>query len=293
MKIIQSKQAPLKKITFPTPDHHSYHTISICSFEDKALIICVSTQVGCKEDCSFCATGSSPFIRNLTIEEMEQQYLLGFTNMTDYEEITKYDLLCIILEGMGEASHNINNTLNAFKNVYAGFSNLFGRIAFRISSAGNIDFVMQYKSFIKKYQNILNRVTFQAQLSLHSPFEHERRWLMPSVSKRNRLIDTIREFHQLSDFLDSTLVCNYMLLDFPQGGCNYTDRHLHEIMSLLNHKRVEIKLTTYSETDRGFSSPDEAKFEEVKAFFLKSGFKTKVKKLLGNDICGACGMLHH
>jgi 23S rRNA (adenine2503-C2)-methyltransferase len=293
VKVLQSGQAPLKKIIFDSADNYSYHTVSMYSAEQAALIVCASSQIGCTEDCSFCATGSFPFIRNLNVDEMKQQYLLGLESMSSYTETNNLDLLCIILEGMGEASHNIDNSLRAFGYVFADLSDRFDRIVFRISSAGNINFIKKFRRFIASNSDILDHVSFQVQLSLHSPFEHERSWLMPSVSKKNRLQDILREFHLLSEFLGNTLVCNYMLLNFPQGGCNYTDRHLHEIVKLLDPQRVEIKLTTYSETNRGFSSPDESTFDTIKAFFIRSSFQTKVRTLIGNDIRGACGMLHY
>jgi adenine C2-methylase RlmN of 23S rRNA A2503 and tRNA A37 len=232
-------------------------------------------------------------VRNLSCEEMKYQYIFGMEYMNAYFKGPRPRLLCIILEGMGEASHNIENCLEAFKGSYHQLTRNFDRIVFRISSAGNIDFIDRFGQFVSKHLNVLERASFQCQLSLHSPFEWERRWLMPSISKKNSLKDIMKEFNLLSGFLANDLICNYMLMNFPQGGCNYTDCHLREMTKLLDQKRIELKLTPYSETEKGFSSPDRSKFAIVQEFFAKRGFRAKVKSLIGNDIRSACGMLHY
>ncbi|HEV3038961.1 MAG TPA: hypothetical protein VHA33_14380 [Candidatus Angelobacter sp.] len=250
----------------------------------------MSTQVGCTEDCSFCATGRFGFQRNLTAGEMERQYLLA---LTDYPAGHLCTTLCILTEGMGEVSHNIDNALKALQAAYPLLARKFQRIVFRISSAGNTRFIGRYMEHVARNGPALPKVEHHVQLSLHTPFEAERRELMSSISRREALSSIVSEFSRLGAFLRRVVVCNYMLLDLPEGRCNYTQRHLDELVRLLAPESFEIKLTRVVDTGSGLGSPDASVFQTVRQFLASHGFRVKVRDLMGSEIRAACGMLHY
>jgi len=293
IKLIRSKQSPLIKIISEDPGGSLFHTVSMYDPKQDALITCASTQIGCVEDCTFCATGAFPFIRNLTIEEMKHQYTLGIGCLKKFQLKNHPAALCILLEGMGEPTYNIKNSLIAFKEIYPDILYKFNRIIFRISTSGNIGFITELKEIIRDNPEFVTNNYLQMQLSLHSPFDRERRWLMPSASANHSIKEILSGLYPLCDLLGSKLICNYMLLDFPVDGCNYSIDHLNEIIRLLDNKKVEIKLTTYSETSKNFISPAPYIFEDIKSYFVEYGYKIKIKTLLGKDVQASCGMLHY
>ena len=291
--IEESRQDSLKKIVFSRESNQCYYTVSFYDEEDNSVNICASTQIGCVEKCSFCATADHPFIGNLTVNEMVEQYKLGVNCLEDYRKEKNSRLLYIILEGMGEPSYNINNCLSAFSRVHPDLSEDFDRMVFRVSTIGNPKLISPYKKYIQNNSKILSNVQYQFQLSLHTPLDREREILIPIISRKHRIKEIFSSFYDLSDFFGLKLKCNYLLLNFPWGENNYSYEHLDELVRIIEPEKTRIKLTQYSETDKGFSSPDLVIYEQVKEFLESHGIQTKIRRLLGNDLNAACGMLHY
>lgn len=281
----------VRKVTFVDGSGRMHDTVLFHYPDVDSVVACVSTQVGCTEDCSFCATGRFGFLRNLTFGEMERQYLLALTEQ--HPPGHRSTTLCILTEGMGEVSNNIENTLCALRAAYPLLVGKFERIIFRVSSAGNTHFIERYVEHVARHAPVLPRVEHHAQLSLHTPFEEERRELMPSVSRRETLSSIVSEFSRLGAFLRRVVVCNYMLLNLSETRCNYTQRHLDEVVRLLAPESFEIKLTRVVDIGSGLSSPAPHVFQEVREFLLNRGFRVKVRELVGAGIQSACGMLHY
>lgn len=84
-----------------------------------------------------------------------------------------------------------------------------------------------------------------------------------------------------------------MLLKYPDGTNNFSEKYLKKLSQILNPKSTQIKLTKYSDTGKGFSSPDKTVFSNVQNFLISKGFEVEIRELLGQDINAACGMLHY
>jgi 23S rRNA (adenine2503-C2)-methyltransferase len=290
LDVLVTEDENTRKVTFIDGAKRLHHAVLFYHPDVDSLVVCVSTQVGCTEDCSFCVTGRFGFLRNLKAAEMERQYLLA---LTDYPVGHVCTTLCILTEGMGEVSHNIDNTLQALQASYPLLAHKFERIVFRVSSAGNTRFIGRYMEHVARNGPALPKIEHHVQLSLHTPFEAERRMLMSSISRREALSDIVSEFLRLGTFLRRIVVCNYMLLDMPGGGCNYTERHLDELVRLLDPESFEIKLTRVVDTGSGLRSPDNPIFDSVRQFLASHGFRVKLRDLMGSEIRAACGMLHY
>ena len=292
-RIITSKIDLAKKIIFGGDSRGSFSTVSFYDLDDNSVNICVSSQVGCVERCAFCATGDAPFVRNLSLDDIVEQLSEGVRVMQDLAEEKDPRILYIIFEGMGEATFNLGNCLNGFKQFYDSGDNIFKNIAFRISTAGNPDFIEPYKSFIERNREHMGNVRFQFQLSLHSPFDDERSQIIPYLGKKYPIEDTTRKMQELADYLGTKLKFNYMLLNFPKGGTNYTNRHQEALAELAVRRNARIKLTKYSDTGKGFSSPGDSAYASVKSFLESRGIRVSLRPLFGSDIQAACGMLDY
>lgn len=289
-KILHSNLDPLKKIIW-SEDGKFFYTVSFYDSLDNSINICVSSQIGCTERCVFCATASYPFIKNLDRKAMEKQYLSGLKVMDGFKRKHNTRNLFIILEGMGEPSRNLDNCFNALKNIYPKIEKEFDKTVFKISTIGYIGLTDKYIRFIKENAKYLPKIKFSFQLSLHSPFDEERHILIPTICGETKEI--IKGFYKLSDFLGDKLLCNYMLLNYPDSKTNYSSDHLKELIKITIPSKTIIKLTSYSETGKGFSSPNTKVFQNVKKILEKKGVEVELRKLLGSDIDAACGMLHY
>ena len=123
--------------------------------------------------------------------------------------------------------------------------------------------------------------------------DEERRKLVPNNAHKTDLKTLVAEFGKLAQFLNMKLKCNYLLINYPWGGGNYDAEHLEALTQLLDPETSRIKLTSYSETGKGYTSPDPEKFEEIGEWLRARGYEVQIKKLLGSDIFAACGMLHY
>lgn len=290
--VLQSKETSLRKIIFQQEDGPNYYSILFNYPNDNSTILCASSQIGCVEDCTFCATGKYPFIKNLSIEQMKKQYRLVI-EQNKINSLANRESLYLIIEGMGEPSYNLDTCLTAFSETYSKLAKRFKQIAFRISTIGNPNLIEKYMVFINEHSEVMRKVKFQIQISLHTPFDGERKYLMPSVSKKYPLQEVIKNFYLLSDFLGNKLKFNYILLNYPNGRCNYSEIHLEELVKILDPAKTRIKLSNYSDTKCSFSSPEDNVYIKVKTFLEQRGIQTHIRKIVGQDLNAACGMLHY
>lgn len=293
MNILESKVDPLKKIIYGG-DCHFYTVTFFPKKIQNTLIVCISSQVGCMEKCLFCATGNHKFIRNLTSEEIYNEIIDGIECNDSYIRENNIKYLQIAFEGMGEAYHNIVNCFSGFVSAYPVLSNKFEKIVLRISSVGNVALVEEYKSFVKEHSYMEQNVEFEIKFSLHTPFDSERKYLFPSVSNQLSIKSVIEEFYKLSDYLNSKLICNYVLFQYPSGENNYTTEHFEELSRILIPEKTKILLGYYADTNRGFEAPDETTYIYYRNLLKeKYNVETEIVKLLGRDVNAACGMLNY
>lgn len=228
-------------------------------------------------------------------EEIKDELIIGLKLIKELtSNITKDKQLSIIFEGMGEASYNLDHCFSAFREMFDTFNNDFKNIVVRVSSVGNVELYKKYLNLIDADIHIKNHVKFEVKLSLHTPFDEERLMLTPNISSRYSLDTILETFYKLSDKLETKLICNYVLFNYPDGGNNYSANHLTRLSQIINPEKTKIILSSYSDTKTGFM---QAKKEEYFNFFYHLNFKcnieTQLQELLGSDVNAACGMLHY
>lgn len=296
MEVLVSKKNPLIKIIYGNTI--KYYSVSFFTNENNEnnLIICISTQIGCMEKCAFCATGANPFVKNLTSEEIFRQVSdsLDIMKKTSIYENYLPSKIYVIFEGMGEASNNIINVLNATKQIYEMLQKENKKIIFRFSSVGNVYMKQAMINFFEENQYLKNSIKIEIKLSLHSPYNEERIFLCPNVSKKYSLKEIVYNFQELSKYFGTHLICNYMLLIYPNGLNNFTKKHLDELARVTSGYKSVVWLTKYSETDKNFKSPSDEKYIEVYEYLYNyKHLKPIIIELLGEDVGAACGMLDY
>lgn len=294
-KILSSQIDPLKKAIFFEDGKEKYYCIAFYEAADNDCIICVSSQIGCPENCKFCATAKQQFVRNLSQEEIKNELQIGLELIKEIVPGSLNDKqISIIFEGMGEASYNIDNCIGAFTEYYQDLVKTFKKVMLRISSVGNIKLCDKYLTFVDTHKEMQNTVDFQVKLSLHTVYDSERRYLTPHISNMYTIDTILKQFYILSEKLGSKLICNYILFDYPDGGNNYSMNHLIKLGKIVDGKKAKITLGFYSDTYEGFVSPDELVYSKFKYYLgTKCSIETNIMDLYGQDINAACGMLHY
>jgi 23S rRNA (adenine2503-C2)-methyltransferase len=234
---------------------------------DRATI-CVSSQAGCKMGCIFCMTGKQGFQGNLTSNEILNQFrsLPEFSNLTN-----------MVFMGMGEPLDNISELLKSLEILTCEWGYGWSPTRITVSTVGLITGI---KDFLEKSRCHLA-------VSLHSPFDEERRKLMP-IQRTNTVIevlDIIRSF----DFNSQRRVSfEYILFK----GMNDTPGHIKELARILNGIKCRINIIRFHPIPGSpFFSPDEEATIKFRDALNKKGIFTTIRASRGVDIKAACGLL--
>lgn len=241
---------------------------------NKKFTVCVSSQVGCKLGCRFCATGTLGFKRNLTAGEIFEQ-VIAAKQAADAQE---FPLSNIVFMGMGEPLLNYDHVLRAIERLTATDGLAMSPYRITVSTAGIPDKIRQLADA---------GVRFNLAISLHSAKEMTRSSLMP-INKAHSLKDIAESLKYFVEKTGTRPTFEYLLLK------DVNDR-LDDAKALANYCRqfpIKINLIEYNEVvDSGFShSPDKNRDEFVK-FLEGCNMVVNVRNSKGKDIDAACGQL--
>ncbi|MFC1645957.1 23S rRNA (adenine(2503)-C(2))-methyltransferase RlmN [Candidatus Omnitrophota bacterium] len=233
--------------------------------------VCLSTQVGCKFSCSFCASGELGFVRNLNQAEMLNQIL-------SIRKDIKKDINNIVFMGIGEPLDNYDVLLSSIRIINAKYGFNIGQRRITISTAGLID-------GIKK----LSREGLQVELSvsLHSAIDSKRDKIMP-ISRKNPL-DKL--FPCLKDFTKRTkrkITFEYLLI----GEFNTKLDDAKKLVSGIKGIHCKINLIPFNPIGKGnFMAPKKLEVLFFKDFLSKNKVDVIIRQSRGQDIEAACGQL--
>ncbi|XP_057963769.1 uncharacterized protein LOC131154945 isoform X1 [Malania oleifera] len=232
--------------------------------------LCISSQVGCKMGCKFCATGSMGFKNNLSSGEIVEQ-LVHASRLTNIRNA--------VFMGMGEPLNNYTALVEAIR-IMTGSPFQLSLKRITVSTVGIIH-------AINKLQNDIPNLNLA--VSLHAPVQDIRCQIMPAARAfpLERLMDTLRVYQKKSQ---QKIFIEYIMLD----GVNDEEQHAHQLGKLLEAFEVVVNLIPFNPigTLSHFRTSSEQKvlrFQKV----LRGTYKirTTVRKQMGQDISGACGQL--
>ncbi|MBC8342571.1 MAG: 23S rRNA (adenine(2503)-C(2))-methyltransferase RlmN [Bacteroidetes bacterium] len=255
-----------KKYLFPVANKRFVEAAYIPEKDRHTL--CVSSQVGCKMGCVFCATGKQGFQGQLTAGEMINQ----IRSLPEREKLTN-----IVYMGMGEPLDNLQEVMKSLEVLTSDWGFAMSPRRLTVSTIGIIPGM---KKFIEKSQCHLA-------VSLHSPFNEERAQLMPIQSRYtiDQILDTIRSY----DFGGQRRI-SFEYIVFK--GLNDTTRHVKELARILNGIKCRINLIRYhSIPGFKYESPDYPALMTFKEALQAKGIITTIRASRGEDILAACGLL--
>jgi 23S rRNA (adenine2503-C2)-methyltransferase len=258
-----------RKYLFKTRDAHLIETVMIP--ERSRRTVCVSTQIGCPMGCTFCATGTLGIKRNLKAREIAEQVFVAARDIAP-ERVSN-----VVVMGMGEPFLNYDETLLALRvlNDKDGFGLAARSTA--VSTSGLVDKIRRFADEPEQ---------FHLAISLHTPFEEERRKLMPVASRHSipELMDAARYYVERTH---RKLFFEYTLL----AGVNDQPRHAEALTRLLDHPLYHLNLLRFNWTDTGFFATPKGEAKEFLRYARELGLKATLRPSRGGDIDAACGQL--
>ncbi|KAI3992158.1 hypothetical protein MKX01_015049 [Papaver californicum] len=232
--------------------------------------LCVSSQVGCKMACTFCATGSMGFKNHLSSGEIVEQ-LVHASRLCEIRNI--------VFMGMGEPMNNYTSLVEAVRSMI-GYPFQISPRKITVSTVGIIH-------AIKKLHDDLPTVNLA--VSLHAPDQKLRCQIMPTAASfsLDKLMDSLHVFQQKSQ---QKIFIEYIMLD----GINDGEQQAHDLAKLLQTLQVVINLIPFNpigSLSKFSTSTDQGvvKFQQI----LRGTYniRTTIRKQMGQDIMGACGQL--
>jgi len=242
---------------------------------DGRTTACISSQVGCALNCSFCATGQGGFSRNLLFHEITDQVIL--LNQRSNEEFG-INLSNIVYMGMGEPLLNYEEVMKSVDAITSEEGLGMSPQRITVSSVGIPSMIRQLAD---------DDARFHFALSLHVANDRKRDSIIPANKKYSlqELTEALRYYHQKTN---KRFTIEYILF----GKFNDTLADARELAVFCKSFPVKINLIEYNPvTDTGFEQPDPASVTAFRDFLEKRNLVVNVRRSRGKDISAACGQL--
>ena len=265
-----------RKWLLQLPDGNNIEAVFIP--EDDRGTLCVSSQVGCALDCSFCSTGRQGFNRNLTAAEIISQVWLA-SQLLGEEKKPGRKIPNVVLLGMGEPLLNFENTIIAVRIMMDDFAYGLSKRRVTVSTAG----------VVPAMDRLGDTLDMRLAVSLHATNDELRNELVP-VNKKYPLKELMAACRRFIDKQNtrSRITFEYVMLD----GINDKPEHARELIRLLKGIPTLMNLIPFNPFEgSGYSTSSKKAVTRFREILHASGMTTVVRKTRGDDIDAACGQL--
>lgn len=243
----------------------------------KRFTVCLSSQVGCAMNCSFCYTGTQGLKRNLKSDEIVGQYLIAEKWLK--QKNSKALSPSIVFMGQGEPLQNLEELKKAISILNDAKMVGIGHRQMTLSTVGFMPGLSKITS------EGFPKINFA--LSLHSPFESERNELIP-VNQKYPLDEVLREMDKLPLLPKQFITIEYLLIK----NFNMSERHADALKNLLDGRKVILNLIPFNPFPGSkWERPSEDEIEKFKEQLVSHKLRVMVRTTKGSDILAACGQL--
>ena len=247
--------------------------------EGRRATLCVSSQVGCAVDCSFCATGKQGFSRNLSTSEIIGQLWVAENSFGYPREHSDKKVTNIVMMGMGEPLLNFEAVTSAMKLMMHDKAYGLSKRKVTLSTSGLVPLIDK-----------LSEVTDAAlTISLHAPNDLLRDELVPINKKYpiNELLESVKRYvSKCGDKRKTTI--EYILIN----QVNDSLENAEELSNLLRTLPCKINLIPFNPfPGSSYKRPSNMRVQTFKKKLQKEGYITTIRTTRGEDIMAACGQL--
>jgi 23S rRNA (adenine2503-C2)-methyltransferase len=245
----------------------------------RAGALCVSSQVGCTLNCSFCHTGTQALVRNLTAAEIIAQVQIARDDLNEWPS-PKEDrrLSNIVFMGMGEPLYNLDNVADAIEVISDNEGIALSRRRITVSTSG----------VVPEIPNLGARTNAMLAISLHATNDPLRDELVPLNRKYPiaELMDAIRAYPGLSNARRVTF--EYVMLK----GVNDSPAEAKALVKLVQGIPAKINLIPFNPwPGTKYECSDWGTIEAFAAVLNRAGYASPIRTPRGRDILAACGQL--
>ena len=258
--------------------HDGNHIEAVFIPEDDRGTLCVSSQVGCALDCSFCSTGRQGFNRNLSSAEIISQVWLA-SHLLEEEKKPGRKITNVVMMGMGEPLLNYDNVVTAVRIMMDDFAYGLSKRRVTVSTAG----------VVPAMDRLGDTLDMRLAVSLHATNDELRNKLVPVNNKYplKELMAACRRFIDKQN-TRSRITFEYVLLD----GVNDKPEHARELIKLLKGIPSLMNLIPFNPFEgSGYKTSSKQAVSRFSGILHKAGMTTVVRKTRGEDIDAACGQL--
>ena len=247
--------------------------------EDGRGTLCVSSQVGCVLDCSFCSTGKQGFNSNLTSSEIIGQVRIVRRLLEKAFPDQKRPVTNVVLMGMGEPMLNFDNMIAAVDLMMDDLGYGISKRKVTISTAGVVPGI----------EKLIKTTDASLAISLHAPNDELRNTLVP-INKKYPIAVLLEACTRYAKNLGEkrVITVEYTLMH----KINDQPEHAAELAELLKDFPCKINLIPFNPfKDSGYKRPSSVAVKYFKERLVKSGYNVTVRTTRGEDINAACGQL--
>lgn len=255
-------------------DNNNYIETVYIPEKDRGTL-CISSQVGCSLDCSFCATGAQGFNRNLKTNEIIAQVLIA----KEYLSTKKKDISNIVFMGMGEPMLNEDSVYSACALFVDDYAFGLSRRKVTVSSAG----------VVPALYRMTDNTNVSLAISLHAANNQLRDILVP-INKKYPIEDLMKACHYYikAGSQKRHILFEYVMLD----GINDSVENAIELGKLLHNFPAKINLIPFNHFPNTLYKS--SKISQIKKFqniLFQYKIITTIRKTRGDDVYAACGQL--
>lgn len=256
------------KYLFQTYEGRKIETVLIS--KSNRATVCLSTQIGCPIKCSFCASGSVKFVRNLEVDEIISQ-LLYFVK--EGIEITN-----VVFMGMGEPLLNYSNLLKAIRLMNSKDGMNIGIRRITVSTCG----------LPKEIRKLAGEgLEFNLSISLNAPTDRTRSTLM-KINTKHPIKELLKAVEYYLQNTNRRVTFEYVMIK----GVNDTIKDAKELASLLKGMLCHVNLIPFNKVENcRFESTSRERLLLFSQILAHHGVNATIRKSSGADVNGACGQL--
>ena len=251
--------------------------------EDDRGTLCVSSQVGCALECTFCSTGRQGFNRNLTVAEIIGQLWVAHHSLKTEPnrttgEISDRPVSNVVMMGMGEPLANFENVATALGIMLDDHAYGLSRRRVTVSTSG----------LVPAMDRLAERCPVALAVSLHAPNDALRDQIVPINKKYplRELMAACRRYliHAPRDFI----TFEYVML----AGVNDAPGHARQLIELVRDVPCKFNLIPFNPfLDSGYEKPRMEAMRVFREILQDAGYVVTTRKTRGDDIDAACGQL--
>ncbi|GGO67008.1 bifunctional tRNA (adenosine(37)-C2)-methyltransferase TrmG/ribosomal RNA large subunit methyltransferase RlmN [Bowmanella pacifica] len=248
--------------------------------ETDRATLCVSSQVGCALECTFCSTAQQGFNRNLSVGEIIGQVWRVATTIGLSKDTAKRPITNVVMMGMGEPLLNLKNVVPAMDIMLDDFGFGLSKRRVTLSTSG----------VVPALDLLGDQIDVALAVSLHAPTDELRDEIVPINKKYpiDELLAGVRRYMTKSNANQGRVTIEYVMLN----GINDSMEQAHQLAKVLKDTPSKINLIPFNPYPGSpYTCSSNSRIDRFSKVLMEYGFTVVVRKTRGDDIDAACGQL--